>query len=774
MKIIAKENIVYLFSQKSDIPLSFADIKHGLDITSPKNLSAAKNILDSMVRNGDLILTKGDKYILPQKLNLIHGTVITKKHNYAFVSDDTGGEKDIFVKNSDLSGAIPRDAVILQLIPDSLYYLKKKQREKSKADSKSGDTKGRRGRVIRIIKRNLKNFKAVVRIEKNIAILTPISPEFDDTFYFDMHRFKDKDKLKNGIIVNAVLPETDDLSSRMVKVDRILGGIESKDAEEEIILNKYNIYRSFEEKAIEELERIPADIEEKDTGISAKNRLDLTSLPFVTIDGEDAKDFDDAVYLKRSKKANTAKLYVAIADVSYFVRYESHIDAEAFKRGNSTYFPGNVYPMLPEKLSNDLCSLLPKKKRFVMVCEMDIDLSSGEVENKKIYRGSIKTFGRLTYNEVYNYLTALDSAGDSPEELKNKEGFYELDKKLSPIKDMLLDMKSLAKTLRDKRTKNGSLNFDPIKSKVELNEDNEPVNVIPEPRNFAHNLIEDFMITANCAVAEFIEDKKVPSIFRVHEKPDEEKVKEFLKILKYFKLSFTHGSFDNPRDYQKMLDKLKETPLASFLEQAFLRSMRIAVYSPANIHHFGLALASYTHFTSPIRRYADLLVHRILGFIIYGDDGGKISIRDNKNNAADAIKHQDGNKRMPEWLNADYLKSASNAISRREKLSTDAEREYLDFKKMQFLKKNAQAVYEGFITNVVNFGFFVDIKGFFIQGFVHVSTIADDYYEYSDYTKILKGRHSRKVFKIGDRIEVSVYSIDLLKREVDLRFIKFD
>jgi len=770
MKIITKENIVYLFSQKSDIPLSFADIKHGLDITSPKNLSAAKRILDSMVGNGDLILTKGDKYILPQKLNLIHGTVVAKKHNYAFVSDDTGGEKDIFVKNSDLSGAIPGDAVILQLIPDSLYYLKKKQREKSKTESKSGDIKGRRGRVIRIIKRNLKNFKAVVRIEKNIAILTPISPEFEDMFYFDMHRFKDKDKLKNGIIVNAVLPETDDLSSRMVKVDRILGGIESKDAEEEIILNKYNIYSSFEEKAIEELEKIPADIEEKDTGESGKNRRDLTSLPFVTIDGEDAKDFDDAVYLKRSKKANTVKLYVAIADVSYFVRYGSRIDAEAFKRGNSTYFPGNVYPMLPERLSNDLCSLLPKKKRFVMVCEMDIDLTSGEVENKKIYRGSIKTFGRLTYNEVYSYLTALEPAG---EEHGNREGFYELDKKLSPIKDMLLDMKILAKILRDRRIKNGSLDFDPVKSKVELNENKEPVSVIPEPRNFAHNLIEDFMITANCAVAEFIEDKKVPSIFRVHEKPDEEKVKEFLKILKYFKLSFTHGSFDNPRDYQKMLNKLKETPLASFLEQAFLRSMRIAVYSPANIHHFGLALASYTHFTSPIRRYADLLVHRILGFIIYGDDGGNISMI-GEDNAEDTIKHEGGDKKTPEWLNTDYLKLASNAISRREKLSTDAEREYLDFKKMQFLKKNAQAVYEGFITNVVNFGFFVDIKGFFIQGFVHVSTIADDYYEYSDYAKILKGRHSRKVFKIGDRIEVSVYSIDLLKREVDLRFIKFD
>ena len=764
MKIITKENIVYLFSQNSDAPLSFADIKHGLDITSAKNLSAVKKILDSMVAEGDLIFTKGEKYAFPQKLNLIRGTIIFKKRNYAFVSDDTGSGKDIFVKGPDIAGAIPMDSVILQIIPDNPYYLKKKRQ--------SAESKGRRGRIIRIIKRNLKNSKAVVRVEKNIAILTPVSPEFDDLFYFDMHKFKDKEKLKNGVIVNAVLPETEDLSSRMVVIDKIIGDIESKNAEEEIILNKYNIYKSFDEEVLKELEGFSSDVEEKNI---EKGRRDLTAMPFITIDGEDAKDFDDAVCLKTSEKTNIAKLYVAIADVSYFVRYGSRIDAEAFKRGNSTYFPGSVYPMLPEKLSNELCSLLPKKKRFVMVCEMDIDVLTGKTENQKIYRGLIKTFGRLTYNEVYNYLTAIEAGGaqvdlDAPEGHKINSGtslelFDALNKKLSPIKDMLIDMKKLAKTLRDKRAKNGSLDFDPIKSKVELDENNEPLNVIPEPRNFAHNLIEDFMITANCAVAEFIETKRIPSIYRVHEKPDEEKVKEFFKILKYFKIPVVHGSLEKPLDYRKMLDKLKKTPLASFLEQAFLRSMRIAVYSPVNIHHFGLALRSYTHFTSPIRRYADLLVHRILAFIIYGDDGGNMETE---------YKHiSDDIKKTPEWLNAEYLKFASNAVSRREKLSADAEREYVDFKKMQFLKKNSQAVYEGFITNVVNFGFFVDIKGFFIQGFVHVSTIADDYYEYGDASKILKGRHTRKIFKTGDGIDVSVYSIDLLKREIDLRFIKF-
>ncbi|MFW0883751.1 ribonuclease R family protein [Candidatus Acidulodesulfobacterium sp. H_13] len=777
MKTVTKEDIIYLFSQKFDIPLSFMDIKHGLSIASPGALPAAKKMLDSMVSSGELLLTKGEKYIYPQKLNLIRGTVFTKKRGYAFISDDTGGCRDIFVRDSDLGGAIPNDVVIIQLIPDSSRYLKEKNRKRVKTNGKpklsaksQNGSAGRRGRVVRIVKRNLKSFKAVVKVEKNIAILTPVSPEFYDIFYFDMHRFKYKDMLKNGVIVNAILPKTGDLSSRAVLIDKVLGGIESQGTEEEIILNKYDIYKSFDEKVMEELSEIPEDLEEEETvGGKSGNRRDLTRLPFITIDGEDAKDFDDAVCVETSTKAGLVKLYVAIADVSYFVGYGGYIDKEAFKRGNSTYFPGHVYPMLPEGLSNDLCSLLPKKKRFVMVCEMDVDIVSGKIERKKIYRGAIKTFGRLTYNEVYNYLTMSEDRTESENE-GDSGLFHELDKKLFPIKDMLLKMRILAEILRKKRIKNGSLYFDPIKSKVELNENNEVLNVIPEPRNFAHDLIEDFMITANCAVAEFIEAKKVSSIYRVHERPDEEKVKEFLKILKYFKLPFVYGPLENSLDYQEMLDKLKENPLSSFLEQAFLRSMRIAVYSPVNIHHFGLALTSYTHFTSPIRRYADLLIHRILAFMLYGDDGNKKTFKAESGGYGDAGK----GKNVPEWLNLDYLRVVSNIISRREKLSSDAEREYSDFKKMQFLKKNEQAVYDGFITNVVNFGFFVDIKGFFIQGFVHVSTIADDYYEYNDNTKILKGKHGRKIFKIGDKVEVSVYSIDLLKREVDLRFIEFD
>ena len=279
------------------------------------------------------------------------------------------------------------------------------------------------------------------------------------------------------------------------------------------------------------------------------------------------------------------------------------------------------------------------------------------------------------------------------------------------------------------------------------------------------------MIAANCAVARFIESKKVPSIYRVHEKPDEDKVKEFLKILKYFKFSFPEKLPEKVKDYQTMLNKLKETPLSSFLEQAFLRSMKIAVYSPVNSHHFGLALKSYTHFTSPIRRYADLMVHRILKWILYNDNGkGALG---NSDNDKEVFSENRETGKMPSWLNHDNLKMISNVLSRREKLSTDAEREYSEFKKMQFLKKNSQKVYEGFITNVMNFGFFVDIAGFFIQGFVHVSTIADDYYEYNDNTKILKGRHSKKIFKMGDHVTVSIYSIDLLKHEIDLRFIEF-
>ncbi len=728
-----KEDIIYLFTKETEAPLSITDIKHRLDISSGKSLSSVKNILDLMVKNGQLILTKGEKYAYTQKLNLIKGNVVFKKNGYAFVSDETARGSDIFVKGQDAGNAILGDSVIIRIIPDTPYYKKKK-----------GAHKERRGRVVRIIKRNLKGFKATVKIEKSIAILSPVSPESDDRFFSDLHRFKEKDKLKTGTIVSAVLPETQDMSSRIAVIDRVLGDIESRGVEEDIILNKFNLYDSFSGETLKELEEIPENIEEvAERWGAGGDRVDLTGLPFITIDGEDAKDFDDAICLKMPGDENAPyKLFVAIADVSHFVRINSSIDSDAYKRGNSTYFPKKVYPMLPEKLSNDLCSLLPRKSRFVMVCEMDID-KHGKVVGKKIYKALIKTFGRLTYNEVYRYLSS--------------EQDEELDSRLSSIKGMLVAMKGLADILRNKRTRAGALDFDPLYGKVILGDSGEVLGVVPEPRNFAHNLIEDFMITANCAVAEFIQEKKVPSLYRIHEKPDEDRVRDFLKILRYFNLSVSFDSLNSSKDYQKMLNRLKGTPMAPFLEQAFLRSMKIAVYSPLNIHHFGLALKSYTHFTSPIRRYADLVVHRALKWIIYSDAGDGYN----------------GEGRPPSWLETENLKSLSNHVSRREKLSADAEREYLEFKKMQFLKQNAQTVYQGFITSVLAFGFFVGLTGFFTQGFVHVSMIADDYYEYNDHSKILKGRHTKKIFKIGDRVNVSVYSIDLLKREIDLRFIGF-
>ncbi|MHB1645599.1 MAG: ribonuclease R [Candidatus Acididesulfobacter diazotrophicus] len=743
-KVISKEEISNIFFEEQSIPLSLLDIKHKLNINSPVKLAKAKEILDLMVKNGDIIFTKGGKYALPQKLHLIEGEVVSKKDNFSFVRNSAGGS-DIYVKNSDLAGALPKDIVLLRVIPDSSHYLKNISKSNKKI----------RGSVVRIVKRQLESFMATVKLDKNIATLIPVSSNFTDLFYFDLHGFKDKKQIKDGIIVKAKLINPEDFSSRIVSVEKILGDIDGSGIEEEIIINKYNLYKDFDEETLKESDLIPANFEESDLydKENKARRIDLTNLPFITIDGEDAKDFDDAIYLELiNKKGNTGvkyKLYVAIADVSYFVKYGSKIDIEAYKRGNSTYFPAKVYPMLPERLSNNLCSLLPKAKRFVMVCEMLID-KHGKLLEKKVYEGIIKTFGRLTYNEVFEFISGVDN-----NEAEIKDNVY---LKLNPIKDMLLQMKELSNILRMKRLKSGSLNFDPVSSKVIIDESGDVQKIVQEERNFANDLIEDFMITANCAVSELIESKNAPSLYRVHAKPDEEKINEFLKTIKPFGFNFSTKSLDSGIDYQKMLDSLKGKPISPFLEQAFLKSMKIAVYSNINIHHFGLALKSYTHFTSPIRRYADLIVHRILKIIIYSELYPETDNSVKNNNSS--------------WWNNEYLKSAGGFISQRERLSTEAEREYAEFKKMQFLKKNAAEIYSGYITSVTNFGFFVQITGYFIAGFVHVSTIADDYYEYNYNTKILRGRHSGKIFKIGDEVEVGIYSIDLLKREIDLRLIE--
>jgi ribonuclease R len=733
---ISEEEIYAIFSEEQSVPLSLLDIKHKFNIGSPEKLKRIKEILDLMVKNGDVLFTKGEKYALSKKLHLIEGEVISKKDNFSFVRNSAGGP-DIYVKNSDLSGALPKDIVLLRVIPDSPHYLKNVSKSNKKI----------RGSVVRIIKRQLESFMATVKLDKNIAALTPVSSNFSDIFYSDLHGFKDKKLLKDGIIVKAKLLAPENFLSRAVSVEKILGDIDGSGIEEEIVINKYNLYKDFDEETLKESDAIPENFEESgfyDKENKAK-RVDLTNLPFITIDGEDAKDFDDAVYVelidKKDKTAGRYKLYVAIADVSYFVKCGSKIDAEAYKRGNSTYFPGIVYPMLPEKLSNNLCSLLPKTKRFVMVCEMLID-RHGKLLEKKVYEGIIKTYDRLTYNEVFEFISGLNNQTDIRTQIYLK---------LNPIKDMLKQMLELSDILRIKRIKEGSLNFDPVSSKIIIDESGNVQKIVQEERNFANDLIEDFMITANCAVSELIESRNVPSLYRVHQKPDEEKINEFLKTIKPFGFNFSLKSLDSGKDYQEMLDSLKGKPISPFLEQAFLKSMKIAVYSNVNIHHFGLALASYTHFTSPIRRYADLVIHRILKIVLYSKADGSI-----KNNA------------QP-WFNNVYLKSAGSFISQRERFSTEAEREYVEFKKMQFLKKNIAETYSGYITSVTNFGFFVQIIGYFITGFVHVSTIGDDYYEYNYNTKILRGKHSGKIFKIGDEVEVGIYSIDLLKREIDLR-----
>jgi ribonuclease R len=735
-KDISKEEIYAIFTEEQSVPLSLLDIKHKLNISSPGKLRKIKEILDLMVKDGDVLFTKGEKYALSKKLHLIEGEVVSKKDNFSFIRNNAGGP-DIYVKNSDLSGALPKDIVLLRVIPDSPHYLKNVSKSNKKI----------RGSVVRIIKRQLESFMATVKLDKNMAALTPVSSNFTDIFYSDLHGFKDKKLLKDGIIVKAKLLAPEDFSSRAVSVEKILGDIDGSGIEEEIVINKYNLYKDFDEETLKESDAIPENFEESDfyDKENKAKREDLTNLPFITIDGEDAKDFDDAVYLelidKKDKTAGRYKLYVAIADVSYFVKCGSKIDSEAYKRGNSTYFPGIVYPMLPEKLSNNLCSLLPKTKRFVMVCEMLID-RHGKLLEKKVYEGVIKTYDRLTYNEVFEFISGLNNKTDIRDEIYLK---------LNPIKDMLRQMIELSDILRIKRFKEGSLIFDPVSSKIIIDESGNVQKIVQEERNFANDLIEDFMITANCAVSELIESRKAPSLYRVHQKPDEEKINEFLKTIKPFGFNFSLKSLDSGKDYQEMLDSLKGKPISPFLEQAFLKSMKIAVYSNINIHHFGLALASYTHFTSPIRRYADLVIHRILKIVLYSEADGSI-----KNS-------------VHPWFNNEYLKSAGSFISQRERFSTEAEREYVEFKKMQFLKKNIAETYNGYITSVTNFGFFVQIIGYFITGFVHVSTIGDDYYEYNYNTKILRGKHSGKIFKIGDEVEVGIYSIDLLKREIDLR-----
>merc|ERR1711879_429120 len=536
----------------------------------------------------------------------------------------------------------------------------------------------------------------------------------------------------------------------MGQITEVLGDHLAPGMEIEVAIRSHDIPSEWPSDVTAEAGQLPAEVTEADK----VNRIDLRHLPFVTIDGEEARDFDDAVYCERNKNTGGWRLYVAIADVSHYVDVQSALDKEAHQRGNSVYFPGFVVPMLPEKLSNGLCSLNPQVDRLVMVCEMTIS-KAGKISGYHFMEGLIHSHARLTYSKVWKMLEQPIS--DEGETWRAHYG------ELVPHVESLYQ---LFKLLREKREERGAMDFDSVETRIEFDANRKIQQIVPTERNDAHMLIEECMLAANVCTANFLKKYKVPCLYRVHAGPSAEKLENLFTFLGEMGLSMTASDKSlgdarqpTPKHYQDLLQRIQDRPDAHLIQTVLLRSLSQAVYHPENEGHFGLAYPAYTHFTSPIRRYPDLLVHRAIRSVIRSEQECRNARR------VESVEPLPKERIYPYDIAA--ILQLGEHCSMTERRADDATRDVNDFLKCEYIQDRVGEVFEGVISAVTGFGLFVELKDVYVEGLVHISSLQNDYYQFDPVRHRLTGERTRRSFRLGDGLWVQVTGVDLDERKVD-------
>ncbi len=679
-------------------PLLLRELRHLLNI--PKEERAAfRKLIKEMVRRGELVHIKGRRYGLPEQMRLVVGTLCVHPDGYGFVNPEKG--EAVFIPPRRLSGAIDGDLVVARV--------------------ERTTKKGPEGSIIRILERKRKRIVGFFFKGRRVSTVIPE----DERLPIEVLIPPDATKgAEDGDMVAVEI--TDFSPGRRIpegKVVEVLGDPEDLSTQAKAVIYNYDLPHRWSPQVKRELKEVPEEVREEDE----RGRKDLTKVPLVTIDGENARDFDDAVCVRKTKTGY--KLYVAIADVSHYVKPGTFLDQEAYKRGTSVYFPNTVVPMFPKKLSNGICSLNPLVKRLAMVVEMDFDKNGNRVR-QKFYPAVIKSHARLTYTEVKEILV------DRSRELR---------KKYKPLVRMLENCAELAMMLREKRIERGSIDFDLPEPEVVLELTGKIRDIIRRERHLAHFIIEEFMIAANEAVAEFLTEKGYPFLYRVHEAPDPVKLKEFVEFAKTLGLELEPPEEPSSAWVQEVVKRATGRPYSYLVNVLLLRSMKQAHYSPENTGHFGLASNCYCHFTSPIRRYPDLVVHRVLKAAL--------------------------NKRKPPY-GLEELREMGGHLSQRERVAMEAEREMLERVQVRFMKDHIGETFTGIVSGVSAFGFFVELEEYFVSGVVRLVDLHDDYYELDEKNHRLVGRRTGRVFQIGERVEVKVKEVNLRRRHIIFEFLR--
>lgn len=716
---IPSREVILDLLNTADSPLDQDGIAQRLSLAEPEQLDALRKRLRAMERDGQLMVNRRGDYGLVDKMNLLHCRVQGHRDGYGFAMPVDKGGEDVYLSARQMNFVFDGDEVLVRVT--------------------GVDRRGRQeGKVVEVIARAHSTIVGRYQEESGIGYVIAENSRINHQVLIPP---KEKNKAISGQIVTAEITAfpTRQLGAKG-RITEILGDHMDPGLEIDVAIRSHGIPFEWPEAVVDEAGRLEAEPLEEDK----ENRVDLRKLPFVTIDGEDARDFDDAVYCEK-RTLGGWRLWVAIADVSHYVRPGSALDDEASHRGTSVYFPEKVVPMLPEALSNGLCSLKPAVDRLAMVCEMELS-RAGKPSKHTFYEAVIHSHARLTYNQVGEVL----EKGSHPD----------VDKARVPD---LKRLHSLYKVLRKARDKRGAIDFETVETRIVFDENRKIDSIIPVVRNDAHKVIEECMLCANVAAAEFFEANEVPMLYRVHEGPTEEKLENLRKFLGELGLDLAGGSKPTPVHYQQLLQQIEDREDANVIQTMLLRSLRQAVYQAENGGHFGLHYPAYAHFTSPIRRYPDLLVHRGIRRVIRAQKKGR------------GVKRVRGAKPIPMKSIFPYdvqaIATYGEHCSMAERRADDATREVNAWLKCEYLQDHVGDEFGGVVAAVTSFGLFVELEDLYIEGLVHITALPSDYYNFDASHQRLVGERSGRSFALGSRVRVQVARVDLDDKKIDLELI---
>ncbi|HZJ95347.1 MAG TPA: ribonuclease R [Thiopseudomonas sp.] len=713
-------------------PASREQLAAELGLTAEEDLEALRRRLRAMERDAQVVYTRRGAYAPVDKLDLVVGRVSGHRDGFGFLIPDDGGE-DLYLSPTQMRLVFDGDRALARVA--------------------GVDKRGRReGAIAEVVVRAHASIVGRYNEENGIGFVLPDNKKIQQEILVSPGRAAGAEV--GQLVEVAITHWPTRRFQAQGNIVEVLGEYMAPGMEIEVALRNYDIPHEWPEDVIKEAKRIKPDVEEKDK----ENRVDLRDLPFVTIDGEDARDFDDAVYCQPGSGGDLVsggwRLYVAIADVSHYVKVGSALDKEAMLRGNSVYFPERVIPMLPEELSNGLCSLNPNVDRLAMVCEIAL-ARSGKIIGYQFYEAVIQSHARLTYDVVSAML-------ERPRSTEGKQALAEHANVAASVKELY----EVYKALQKQRHARGAIDFETRETRIVFGEDRKIAEILPTERNDAHKLIEECMLCANVAMASFLAEHDLPGLYRVHEGPPAEKLEKLRGFLTSLGLTLNRGKGDpTPKDYLALLEAVRERPDFQLIQTVMLRSLSQAMYSPDNVGHFGLNYEAYTHFTSPIRRYADLLNHRAVRSII-------------RSRKKTEHVQRLGARSLPKAQIYPYdyprLDEIGEAVSMTERRADEATRDVVTWLKCEFMLDRVGDTFEGVITSVTGFGLFVELVDIYVEGLVHVTALPGDYYQFDAIHHRLSGERSGRSYRLGDRIEVIVARVDLDERKIDFEMAAAD